>query len=344
MKHLLRFSLLPGLVLGLLLPGSALAQGFTDIDVSNNATIAGAAFFGSIQVDQMGNSLSHGMALNVSQTTEEVVSGYIVPAHYVDNWVTVDQWGMMESGGHWSPQYSWQVVGQDYFPPVYDEFGNVLEPERWEDRYDNVYVVDVWVPGEQVWGIIGTYQENQQIWVPDETQTYTELRYNAPVIHQRATRSDANWVWEVPDGSGGAREVLRLWDGGLGLADVSGVMSMTLSPTALYYTRGGTVPGATSSNTTAQIGAEVTTYTTTSNGGGGWAQSKTELRPELVRLTRTEATGGTTTIGQTQIAAKSASFGGVVTVQGNLKVQGVLRVAQHGDLSMGEFTNGPTPE
>lgn len=343
MNPLLQRFLTPSLLLGLLASSPVLAESYTDIEVSNNSTIAGAAFFGSIQVDPMGNSLSHGMALNVSQTTEEVWSSYIIPSHYVDKWVTVEDWGWIDVGGYWSPQYSWQVVGQDYFPPVYDEFSNIIEPERWEDRYDNVYIGDTWFAGNQMWEIIGTHQENQQMWVSEVTQTYSELRYNAPVIHQRATRSDSNWVWEVPDGNGGTREVLRLWDGGLALADAGG-MSMTLSPTALYYTRNGTVAGASSSNTTAQVGAEVTTYITTSNGGGLWAQSKTELRPELVRLTRTEATGGTTTIGQTQIAAKSASFGGVVTVQGNLKVQGVLRVAQHGDLSMGEFTNGPTPE
>lgn len=333
----------PGLLLGFFVSSPVWAESFSDIDVSNNATIAGAAFFGSIQVDSLGNSLSHGMALNVSQTTEEVVSGYIIPAHYDDNWVTVEDWGWVEVGGYWSPQYSWQVVGQDYFPPVYDEFGNVIEPEHWEDRYGNVYIGDIWFPGNQTWEITGTHQENQQIWVPDETQTYTELRYNAPVIHQRATRSDANWVWEVPDGNGGAREVMRLWDGGLGLADASSGLGMTLSPSALYYTRSGTVPGAEASTTTAQIGAEVTTYTTTSNGGGLWAQSKSEVRPELMRLTRTETTGGTMTVGQTQIAAKSASFGGVVTVQGDLKVQGVLRVAQRGDIDMGEFANGPQP-
>jgi hypothetical protein len=272
MKPLRNRIIAPGLLLGLLASGSAWAESFADVDVSNNATIAGAAFFGSIQVDQTGNSLSHGMALNVSQTTEEVVSGYIVPAHYVDNWVTVEDWGWVESGGYWSPQYSWQWVGQDYFPPVYDEFGNVIEPERWESRYDNVYIGDVWVSGEQVWGITGTHQENQQMWVPDETQSYTEMRYNAPVIHQRATRSDANWVWEVPDGNGGAREVMRLWDGGLGLADVSSGLGMTLSPSALYYTRDNTVAGASSSNTSAQVGAEVTTYTTTSISGGGGAE------------------------------------------------------------------------
>lgn len=330
--------------LSLLLGITVSAQSYTDIDVSNQATIGAAIDLGSVQLGQTAGSTSYGVRMKVSQQAEEVLQSYTVPGYNMDNWVTVEDWGWVESGGYWSPQYSWQWVGQDYFPPVYDEFGNVIEPERWESRYDNVYIGDVWVSGEQVWGITGTHQENQQIWVPDETQSYTEMRYNAPVIHQRATRSDANWVWEVPDGNGGAREVMRLWDGGLGLADISSGLGMTLSPSALYYARSGTVPGAASSNTSAQVGAEVTTYTTTSISGGLWAQSKSEMRPELVRLTRTEAAGGTTTVGQTQIAAKSASFGGVVTVKGDLKVQGVLRVAQGGDIDMGEFTNGPQPE
>lgn len=342
MNPLLQRFLTPSLLLGLLASSPVLAESYTDIEVSNNATIAGAAFFGSIQVDPMGNSLSHGMALNVSQNTEELTGSYIIPGYYQDNWVTMDQWGMMESGGHWGPEYSWQVVGQDYFPPVYDESGNVIESERWEDRYDFVYVGDVWVPGEQVWGIIGTYQDNQPVWVDEQVQSYSEIRYNAPVIHQRATRSDTNWVWEIPDGAGGTYEALRLWHGGLALADYSGV-NMTLSPSALYYNRSGTVPGSTHSNTTAQLGATTAIYTTTSSTGSLWAEDKMEVRPELMRLTRTDKDNGTTTIGQTQIAAKSASFAGVVTVQGNLKVQGVLRVAQHGDIDMGEFVNGPQP-
>ena len=111
----------------------------------------------------------------------------------------------------------------------------------------------------------------------------------------------------------------------------------------LTYTRSGTVAGASSSSTTALVGALAATYTTTSVTSGVWGQSKTEVRPEMLRLTRTETASGTTTIGQTQIAARSASFAGVVTVQGDLKVQGVLRVAAHGDISMGEFTNGPMP-
>ena len=65
-----------------------------------------------------------------------------------------------------------------------------------------------------------------------------------------------------------------------------------------------------------------------------------EARPELVRLTRRDGDG---TLGQTQIAAKSAAFGGVVEVAGDLMVQGALRVPQRGDISMGEFTNGPQP-
>ncbi|MCB1278693.1 hypothetical protein [Prosthecobacter sp.] len=342
MKPLLHRFIAPGLLLGLLASGSAWAESFSNVDVSNNATIAGAAFFGSIQVDPLGNSSSYGMALDVSQETEEVWGGYITPAHYEDNWVTVEDWGWVESGGYWSPQYSWGVVGQDYFPPVYDEFNNVIEPEHWEDRYDNVYIGDTWIAGNQNWGITGTHTENQQIWVEEVNSTYSELRYNAPVIHQRATRSDANWVWEVPDGGAGTHEIMRLWDGGLALADTSGI-GMVLSPSSLTYTRSGTVAGASSSSTTALVGALAATYTTTSVTSGVWGQSKTEVRPEMLRLTRTETASGTTTIGQTQIAARSASFAGVVTVQGDLKVQGVLRVAAHGDISMGEFTNGPMP-
>jgi hypothetical protein len=318
------------------------AQSYTDIDVSNQATIGAAIDLGSVQLGQTAGSTSYGVRMKVSQQAEEVVQSYTIAGYSMDNWVTVEDWGYVWQPGYYTPNYAYGVVGYDYFPAVYDENGIEISPEYWMERYGDVYTGDTWVEGSSTWGITGTHQENQSTWVPDEVVSYTELRYDAPLIHSSATRGDANWVWEVPGSSGDLRKVLRLWDGGLALPLPNGDVKMTLSPTSLFYTSSQTAPNGTDAlDKVNQMNAEGITQTATVAAAG--EQSKMEARPELIRLTRTETDGGITTTGQTQIAAKSAAFGGVVEVAGDLKVQGTLRVPKRGDISMGEFTNGPTP-
>lgn len=261
----------------------------------------------------------------------------LVPAHYQDNWVTVEDLGWNPDAGQWQQQYEWQVVSSEYYPPIFDESGIMLFDGYYDYHYDWVYTGETWVV-TGAYEVIGTHSENQPVWVDDSYEPFQDVAYSAPVIHQKASRSDANWTWEVPTEGGGTKVALRLWNGGLSLPRLDGNIGMSLTPGALIYTLG---------NTTTQVGAGVTTYVTQVTEGGTAAESKNEVRPELVRLTRTETTSGTTTTGMTQIAAKSASFGGVVTVQGNLQaqgnlqVQGVLRIAAGGDLSMGEFTTSP---
>ncbi|MFO1440192.1 MAG: hypothetical protein U1F81_17860 [Verrucomicrobiaceae bacterium] len=329
-------------VLSMLLSTTASAQSYTDIDVSNQATIAGAIDLGTVQLGQTAGSVSYGVRMNVSQQAEEVMQSYTIPGFYQDNWVTIEDYGTIWVPGYYVPNYTWGIVGQDYFPAVYDENGNELTGEHWEPRYGDVYTGDSWVQGYSSWGITGTHQENQPTWVSDDLVSYTETRYDAPLIHSSATRGDANWVWEVPDSSGGVRKILRLWDGGLALPLPNGDVKMTLSPTSLFYTSSQSAPNGTDQlDKVNQMNAEGMTQIATVAAAG--EQSKMEARPELLRLTRTEVTNGSTTIGQTQIAAKSAAFGGVVEVAGDLKVQGTLRVPQRGDVSMGEFTSGPQP-
>lgn len=299
------------------------ADSFANIAVSDDATIAGAAFFGRIQADPLDTStMTHGMALNVTQTTEEVFGTYFVPAHYENNFVTVEDWGWSLPGGYDQPQYEWQVTGQDYYPAVYDENGNLVQEERYENRYEWVYVGTIYVPTDPQWIITGTHTENQPIWVEDAQEPYSETRHNAPVIHQKATRSDANWVWDVPTAEGSSRPIMRLLDGGLLMLKADGSADMALGPDSLIYTLG---------SKTARVRADSVTYTTQVNNEGTLEESESEVRPELVRLTRTETTDGTTTVGLTQIAAKSAAFGGVVTVQGATSLQALS--ATSGDFS-----------
>lgn len=297
------------------------AETFNNVTVSQDATIAGAAFFGSVHSEGLPGNPTNipfpGVKMHVTQGSQEIWNSVLVPGYYQDNWITVEQWGYAPGPGHYEPQYTWGVVSQEYIPPVYDAEGNLIGGDYYQDTYGDVYTGDVWVPGEDTWQIIGTTMENQPIWIDDHyDSTYSYTQYDAPLIRQTATRSDANWVWEVPTLEGEAKAVMRLWEGGLGLLNYEGQMRMSITPTSVYYENG--------AGSSTQMKADVTTYVTQVTGSGTFEESKTEVRPELVRLTRKEVVNNVMTTGQTQIAAKSASFGGVVTVQGNLIVEGTI--------------------
>ena len=69
------------------------------------------------------------------------------------------------------------------------------------------------------------------------------------------------------------------------------------------------------------------------------SSSSTKVNPGeiLVQLQLPAANGESSQSSTTRIAPASASFGGNVTVAG------VLLVRPQGDISMGEYTNGPKP-
>ena len=102
---------------------TASAQSYTNIDVSNQATIGAAIDLGSVQLGQMAGSTSYGQRMAVTQQAQEVMQSYTIPGYYQDNWMTVEDWGWVEVPGYWVPQYTWGIVGEDYFPPVCDENG-----------------------------------------------------------------------------------------------------------------------------------------------------------------------------------------------------------------------------
>lgn len=294
---------------------------FNTVTVNQDATIAGAAFFGSVSNDNtpLGPITPFpGMKVHVTQGSNEVWNSVMVSGYYQDNWVTVEQWGNVPSNtGRWEPQYTWGIVSEEYIPPVYDYDGSVITEGYWNQTFGDVYTGDVWVADPDVWGITGTITENQPIWVPDHYEsTYSYTQFHAPLIHQTATRSDANWVWEVPTSEGTTRAVMRLWDGGIALPNYDGQTLMSITPTSIYYSN------ETGSNSL--MNAQGSLYLTQVTNGATLEESKSEVRPELLRLTRKEVTNNVATIGMTQIAAKSATFGGIVTVEGNLNVLGTI--------------------
>jgi hypothetical protein len=193
--------------------------------------------------------------------------------------------------------------------------------------------------------VIGTHQENQPYWTEGETNTWTSTEYGVPRVRFNATRSDTNFVFRVPSpGSGddNMKDVFVVWEGGITVPYSDASRTTVLLGDAIQHT----LSEAGGSSTT-RMSAEVTALTATAaytDGNGNHVDtSESELRPALLKFTRRESVNGTATVAQTQIAAKSASFAGVVQVNGNLKVQGTALIAPQGDLLMGAYTNGPQP-
>ena len=121
--------------------------------------------------------------------------------------------------------------------------------------------------------------------------------------------------------------------------------TFSLTPWSLQQSASGTD----GTNTTGQNSAEETQHAALlqwqDNAGNNSAQTGSHLRAEALQLVRTESlASGISTTAQTQIAARSAQFGGAVTVEGNLNVKGSVRVLPVGDLAMGAFHKGTRPD
>ena len=107
-------------------------------------------------------------------------------------------------------------------------------------------------------------------------------------------------------------------------------------------------PGTDGTGFGAQNSAEETLHSSTLSwpeaGGTSSVVAASHLRAETLQFVRTESgpTGATNV--QTQIAARSAQFGGAVTVEGNLNAKGTVRLLPAGDLSMGAFHKGTKPD
>ncbi|MFN7560720.1 MAG: hypothetical protein ACK5TH_02985 [Prosthecobacter sp.] len=334
------------LMLGLASGVTASAQSYTDIDVSNQATIGAALNIGWIQPNTAATSPIQGLTIYVQQTNQEVMKSYTEPGHWQDNWVTMEEYGTIQYPGSMQPQFNWQIVGYDDYPAVVDANGDVVTEAYSVPRYDYVYTGDVWVDGGSGWGVVGTYEDNQEIWVDERVVSYTQTEFDAPVIHQAATRSDANWVWEVPHPNGGQHVFMRAWNGGLALNGPDGRLGVTLSPTSLSYNRWAYHTDYWGDQLDSQTDADGMTLKkiATNSAGGEIHRDEVEVRADLIRLTRNE-----NYMHQTQIGPKSAAFGGMVSVKGELhvgsevSVKGSVRVPETGDLLMGEFTQGSPP-
>lgn len=313
----------------------------------DNLTINASATFGTIYSGTQSSPIPTGQAftVSVSQDFQEIQVPYTIEGYYQDGYIMVDDYGMINSG-YWEAQYTYGIVSGQSYGPYYDSEGNITTPEYNDYQYGYMYTGDTWV-NNSYWGVIGTHSEPGQVWVPPTESTYTDWQYGVPKIQFTAARSDTNWAWQVPSQNGGVKDILLLWDGGLRLPSSDSNRMMALMPDSFTQSYQQPWDGTSERFDSSEVRAQEIKKTThlrydTDLGQMNHITTST-FKSDALSLTSEEQVDGSSATIQTQISAKSATFGGVVHVQGDMKVSGALRVQPAGDLCMGEYINGPQP-
>lgn len=319
------------------------------VSVNGNLAVSGNATFGTLYSGLQNTPTIGGSAFTVSvfQGLQEVQVPYTIDGYYQDGYITVDDYGVLGAGsGYWQAQYTWGIVSGQTYGPYYDEEGNVSTPEYNDYQYGYIYSGDQWVDTSS-WGVIGSHMEAGQVWVPPSQSFYTDYQYGVPKIQFTAARSDANWAWQVPGTNGVPKDIMLLWDGGLRLPSSDPNRMMALMPDSLTQSYQQLWDGNQERTDSSELKLDglksVSNVRQNSEVGEVRTINTTHLRSDAATFTSEEQMGTTAKTIQTQISAKSANFGGVVQVQGDLSIKGVLRVFPAGDLSMEGFTNGPQP-
>lgn len=323
-----------------------------NLSLSASATIAGDIIFGTVYNGPSGNTIvSPAFRLSVANQgiNTEITVPYTVEGHYEDQEVTTPEYGWVTI---WTmqPSYSWGQIGTTYIDPIYDEFGNQIGGGTYEPLYGDIYMGEV-LTEQSVWEVIGTTTQWQNVWVDTHQSFYTDYVYDAPKIQFTATRSDANWAWQVPTATAGeVKDIMVLWNGGLRLPSDDANRLMSLSSDSLTQSFTESISAGQKVFVT-RLGSHDLKVESTAVTGSGMTQQKSEktheMKPESLVLSRVEKEGASPSqvisAKQTQIAADSAHFGGIVTVEGDVKVKGVMRVEPAGNLTMGIYDDGPRP-
>jgi hypothetical protein len=283
--------------------------------------------------------------LGLSQDEWEYTQSNVIrPGYNSYQTIVVEDYGWMDTG-YWQPNFDWVTV-DEYYPPVYDTDGNVVSEGYSNSRQDWQQVGQTWIP-TQVYGVTGTHTETQETWVPDEVENVTMTGYGAAHVKFNASRSDTNYDFNFPSSYGGGSmwKAMTIYSGGITMNSEDGWGSLALTPRS--FSQWGY--GANGAYATALATAEQTQHYSWQSSvltPAGWvsAGSNSYLRADALQFSRTEYSAAGTTTAQTQIAARSAQFGGAVTVEGNLNVKGRLRVLPAGDLEMGAFHKGTRPD
>ena len=225
----------------------------------------------------------------------------------------------------------------------------LVTPGYWQEEWGDVYAGDEWVSSGQEWQVINSYTSYEEVWHDDYTQT-EEVEYTGferPKIKLAATRTDANWVWQVPDvdhNDSSLRDIFVLFDGGVKIPSRDANVNMALLSDNLTYSRAvsGTDFNATKSSKSSATEVVMKTAQVFNDSTKMDDEASLEAQKLTFTYAYTNAQNQTVTK-QTQISATGASLNGLVTMKGNVNVEGVMRVEPAGNLSMAGFEEGPRP-
>ena len=355
--------LCPALLVCLLALSSARAQSSGDqtftgnieisagLSVQQDTDLRGPVFFGMLPQ----NPNLEAFHIDVTQGYLNGMQTVLVPAHTAPLTMVVESYAPARTAKAVPVQdYGWIDQPVRIHRATLDITNAVTVP-RWTEQ-----VPPIWGPlstshevrrtGSQ-FEISGTRAVTFPADQPAHYETIRVRNYTAPVIQFTATRSDAVWAWRTPDPSGGVdyngraalKDIMTLSDGNLTLNGDSGLGSLSITPASIGATHVLHIDdgGGYSANTMTTGADGLDFLHQDENDSVMVAASHAQVVPNAIILTREEDGQPT---GITQIAAKSAQFGGVVTVEGNANVKGVLRVNPAGDLDMGTYKHGTKPD
>lgn len=339
----------------------------TDL-TANKLTLQSSMNLGQVSINGANNAVSTVPGLRMSVTQDSSSETFINTIYY-EAWIDYEHavheeygWIEVPGEGYWQDIWEWgwtgywvdEVWGDEGY---YDENGDwipvpvLLESGGWVEEWGEVWVGQEWVGGgsTEEWGVIGTYTTYEPIYHDAYTETVevTSVSYQRPKIKFAATRNDANWVWQVPTSNAdqnNMKDVFVLFDGGAKVVSADANVNMALMGDNLTYSKlvsGGDFNAVHASKTMAGK-VELESFHAYSNNGNIEDKATLESRSLTFNYKYTNAQNQPATK-LTRIGAESSHFDGLVTVSNNLHVQGAIRVAPAGNLSMGVYTQGPPP-
>lgn len=334
----------------------------TDTTVTN-LTITESMAVGVIHINEgINNYQVPGFRVRVTQdSTNEIYTNTIhYPAYTVTESTVHDMYGEI-SQGYYQDTYAWDKIREYWVDDVYADYGyydgegtwipnlQVVTPGHWESEFGYVVNGQEWVHQGYEWGVTGSYTTYEDIYHPATTTT-EEVEYESfdrPKIKLSATRSDANWVWQVPHANGNQdnmRDIMVLFDGGLKIPSVSPDVGMSLLADNLTYSRSTTGTDFTLANVTQSTPEKFKVSAEQSFNDSSKMKDVASLEAQKISFTYSYTNQQNQTVTkQTQVGAEASYFSGLVTMKNNVNVEGVVRVLPAGNMSMGDFDDGPTP-
>ncbi|MBX7212237.1 MAG: hypothetical protein K1X78_28275 [Verrucomicrobiaceae bacterium] len=294
-----------------------------------------------------------GFVTDVDQGLSTVEREVIIPAQFAPGLIWVDDWDWVTSPSIWIDEWGYYDQNQ-WVPDQYDGEGNIVEYGHWETVQAWGVTGGYWEQGPSNYQVIGSHQEEGQVWVGETRGTVSEQVFGVPVIRHTAQRHDVVWSWRnLNPATNMTRELMQLSPGGLSLphpdaADDSARAVLTSTHFEQSYTTPPGAPGAAYQSYGIKLGKDKIDAwwddgLTVEGGGVTMNVSRSaQYKPEEILMNSTvPVAGGTATQTiTTRIAAASSMFGGSIGVNGTITAAQKVRVPPGGDLPMAaEFQN-----